>query len=215
MSELRVGRPRRLVAAIPGGLLAVGGAVVLLLLILSPPDDTGTFLFGLLVFTLPTLMLGLWLLHFGWPSLLPEVQARLARLGRIDFWRQARRQAARAFAPEKLSASPVRRAVLALMIAILGYYLAPRGARWVGVFAAITVYSIADPAINTFRSRWWVNAIKSLTGFIVLFIASGLIADADRIGEGGMIFMLPLMIYPVALGLSGLIRFIWFYLPQA
>jgi hypothetical protein len=30
-----------------------------------------------------------------------------------------------------------------------------------------------------------------------------------------MIFILPLMMYPVALALSGLIRFVWFYLPQA
>jgi hypothetical protein len=215
MREPGVGRPRRLIAAAPGALLALAGALVLMLLVVSPPQDTGTFLFGVLVFALPSLMLGLGLLHFGWPSLLPQVKTRLVRLGRLDVWRHALRQTARAFAPAKLSASPLRRAALALSIAILGYYLAPRGARSVGVFAAITAYSIADPVINTLRSHWWVNAIKSLAGFIVLFIASGLIADADRIGEAGMIFMLPLMIYPVALGLSGLIRFIWFYLPPA
>jgi hypothetical protein len=195
--------------------LAFAGAVVLLLLVVSPPEDRGAFLFGLLIFALPTLLLGLGLLHFGWPSLLPAVQTRLARVGHRAYWQHALGRTAAAFAPAQLAASPVRRAALALLIALLGFFLAPRGARWVGVFAAITVYSIADPIINTFRSRWWLNAIKSLVGFVLLFIASGLIGDADRIGEGGMIFILPLMMYPVALALSGLIRFVWFYLPQA
>jgi hypothetical protein len=214
MSEPARTRPRRLIAAVPGGILALASALMLLLLAASPPPDASLVVFIAVVTALP-LALGLWLLHYGWPSLLPAAKLRLARLGDASFWAGTVRYVAGAFAPADMKASSFRRTAVALAVGVLGFYVTPRGARSAGIFFAYVAYSLADPIINAFRPRWWLNAAKSLLGYVALFVASVIIAEVDDIGEAGMIFMLPMMIFPVTLGVSALIRFLWFYLPPA
>ena len=44
----------------------------------------------------------------------------------------------------------------------------------------------------------------------MLFAAAAVISELDGMREGAMVFVLPLMIYPLALAISGVIRLLRF-----
>jgi len=137
--------------------------------------------------------------------------SRFLAFSRLDFWRRTagRTVAALALTRPRLLASPFRRLELALLVTVLGVVLAPRGARSIGIFLAMTVFAIVDPLISARRPGWWLNAIKSLVSFAFLFMTAAAIGEVDKIGEAGMIYIAPLMAYPFAVGLSAIVRLLW------
>jgi hypothetical protein len=160
-------------------------------------------------------LLGIWLMHRAAPSWLAMPAGVTTALGSTAFWRTVPGRITHAFSYQRLAASPIRRAVLGVLIAAGAFAVAPRGARWVGILAAFTIYAFADPVINAFRSRWWLNTAKSLAGFLMLFAVAAIVSELDDLGEAGMVFVLPLMVYPFAVGISGVIRLLWFHPPAA
>jgi hypothetical protein len=74
--------------------------------------------------------------------------------------------------------------------------------------AGTTLFSIVDPVFNFSRRSWWIGAFISVPVWIALFMTLSLTSEAIApMREGAMIFILPMMAYPAALGLSGLARF--------
>ena len=81
-------------------------------------------------------------------------------------------------------------------------------AAWSG-FAAVMLFSITDPFLILRGRSWWAGALVSIPCWIGVFVVLGY--TATRVGqlrEGAMIFMLPMMIYPIALTVSGVVRLI-------
>ena len=57
------------------------------------------------------------------------------------------------------------------------------------------------------RPSWWRAAAFSVLGWIGLFIAiMGAIESVRHLGEDAMVFLLPFMLYPIALAVSGVVR---------
>lgn len=185
MPEQTPARPVRRLVAWSGGVIALAGTLMLLLVILSPPPDAAVVVFAVLVTVVPPLGLGIWLLHRGAPSLLRRLRSSAASLGTTAFWRSVTRTLMGTLARRQLIASPIRRAALGVRITTVAFGSAPKGARWVGIFAAITIYSFTDPAINAFKPRWWLNARKCLAGFIVLTVLAVIISEVDDMREVG------------------------------
>jgi hypothetical protein len=74
--------------------------------------------------------------------------------------------------------------------------------------AGTMLFSIVDPIFNFSRRSWWVGSFISIPVWIALFMTLAQTAEAIApMREGAMIFILPMMVYPAALGLSGLARF--------
>ena len=76
-------------------------------------------------------------------------------------------------------------------------------------FAAVCAYAILSLVTAVRARRWWAHAGLALLGFVLLL--GGLAGTAEALtrggfGEGGMIFLLPMMGLPVLLALSGLVR---------
>jgi hypothetical protein len=73
---------------------------------------------------------------------------------------------------------------------------------------ATMVFSLVDPVLNFWRRSWWLGALVSTATWVVLFFAIANFAEKlAPMREAGMIFMLPMMTFPVVLGLSGFARF--------
>jgi hypothetical protein len=82
----------------------------------------------------------------------------------------------------------------------------------VAPFVVTTVYAIASPVLIAFRRWWFVNAILCTVGMIVLLLITpvlGLfVSGHESLGETQMLLVLPVMIFPCALVLSGILRFL-------
>jgi len=81
-------------------------------------------------------------------------------------------------------------------------------APFIGPFA-LTIFSLIDPLANISQRSWWVGAFVSAASWFVLFLVTGattdIVSDQPDVQIG---FILPLMAYPAAMALSGLIRFL-------
>ena len=74
-------------------------------------------------------------------------------------------------------------------------------------FGAMCLYPILDVPRTLGRRSWWLSAAISAVVWIVAFGMLTLTADAvGPIGEAGLIFVVPMMMYPLALAISGLVR---------
>lgn len=104
-----------------------------------------------------------------------------------------------------LQSSPGRAAVL--IAVTLPFMLLGRGvAAWSG-FAAVMLFSITDPFLILRGRSWWAGALVSLPCWIAVFVILGAAAtQAGNLREGAMVFLLPMMIYPIALAVSGVVR---------
>ena len=110
------------------------------------------------------------------------------------------------FTRASLAGSSFRRVLFGLVISIVVYIVAPRGGKGLGVLVMMSIYSVADPVINMSRPHWWRNALKSFGSFLLLVLATAFVSD--DLGEASMLFMLPVFVFPIALGITGLIRFL-------
>jgi hypothetical protein len=91
-----------------------------------------------------------------------------------------------------------------LMLAAPEYQLAP---------AVITgcVFSVVSAGSAALQQRWWAYAALAVLGWCLLFL--GLVATSEAIaprgfGEGAMLFLLPLEVFPVLLVVSGVFRWV-------
>ena len=85
----------------------------------------------------------------------------------------------------------------------------------IGPFA-LTVFSLVDPLTNIGRRTWWAGAFVSAASCFVLFLVTAVTTDAVTNQPDVQIgFILPLMVYPATMALSGLIRFLqWLGIPS-
>lgn len=94
-------------------------------------------------------------------------------------------------------------AAAVVMLAAPAYGLLP-------AFIAQCIYSAMSAWTIATRPRWWANAVLALVVWVLLLGALTGTAEGLRpksIGEGGMIFMLPMMAFPVFLLISGVVHF--------
>ena len=98
---------------------------------------------------------------------------------------------------------------LALYLAAAVVILAAPAYGLLPAFIAQCVYSATSAWTIATRPRWWANAVLALFVWILLFEALTGTAEGLRsksIGEGAMIFMLPMMAFPVFLLISGVVH---------
>jgi hypothetical protein len=77
----------------------------------------------------------------------------------------------------------------------------------IGPFA-LTIFSLIDPLANIRQRSWWVGAFVSAASWFVLFLVTVATTDIVSDQDVQIGFILPLMAYPAAMALSGLIRFL-------
>lgn len=80
------------------------------------------------------------------------------------------------------------------------------------IFAVSLLHALASPLMITFRSGWVLNAVFSAVGMCMLLfvmpIVGGVALGLDSLGEEAIILIVPLLIFPVALAGSGILRLI-------
>ena len=82
----------------------------------------------------------------------------------------------------------------------------PSGAGWPLSIAAMTLYSIAAPLACALGTQWWLKTLLTGAAWVAIFFAVGEMPGLKAIKELAMVFLLPMMVYPLAVGVSGLIR---------
>ena len=81
-------------------------------------------------------------------------------------------------------------------------------APFIGPFA-LTIFSLIDPLTNIGRRSWWGGAFVSAASWFVLYLVTGVTTDAVSNQPDVQIgFVMPLLVYPATMALSGLIRFL-------
>ena len=74
-------------------------------------------------------------------------------------------------------------------------------------FGAMCLYPILDVPRTLGRRSWWLSAVLSAAVWIIVFGILVVTAEVvGPVGEAGLIFIVPMMMYPIALGISGLVR---------
>jgi hypothetical protein len=97
---------------------------------------------------------------------------------------------------------------LATALVAIPLMLILRMASIVIALLGLTVFSVVDPVMNVRRRSWWLGAILSAGTCLFLFAVLAATADAlAPLREDALVFMAPMMLYALALGLSGLVRF--------
>jgi hypothetical protein len=72
---------------------------------------------------------------------------------------------------------------------------------------ALCLYPLLDVPRILGRRSWWAGAFVSLIVWILVFgILTGVVDSVHRMGDNAMVFLLPFMLYPLALVVSGLVR---------
>jgi len=200
-----VARPRRRWLAVVGLCLAslalLVEAVLVAFAISTARHDAGeAFAIAFFLFVGGFLVaLGFWIAHVGDPG----IGARFVRdiAGNLGTLRS----------PGAIAALLRTSGGLALATAVVAVPLmivSRAGSGVVGMMA-VTMFSVVDPLLNLFRRSWWWGAFVSAGTWFLLFVAFGAVANAMQpMGEGAMIFLLPMMVYPAALALSGVVRLV-------
>jgi len=81
---------------------------------------------------------------------------------------------------------------------------------WLCAMLALLVYSFAGPLLAYRCRSFWLGALVAGATWIGMFALLSAVADAigrHRSGEGAMVLLLPMMLFPCVLGLAGLLRF--------
>jgi hypothetical protein len=72
---------------------------------------------------------------------------------------------------------------------------------------ALCLYPLIDVPRILGRRSWWGGAVVSLLVWILVFgVLTGVVNSVHRMGDDAMVFLLPFMLYPLALVISGLVR---------
>jgi len=123
----------------------------------------------------------------------------LAEIGQRGIWR------------ETVSLRGLLQSSIGLGLAVAGLSLIPMYAypplAALVAFVALCGFAVLDPALNVTRSSWWWGALASVIVWIVLLSVLVGVADSlQNLGDDTMVFLLPFMVYPIALVVSGLLR---------
>jgi hypothetical protein len=199
----RLGRLARGIALVPGVLLTAIGAFDVcfgtLGVLVPSPTRAGALLFILFGGLLP-LAVGLALIGLGNRAWLGWILATVGGApGRVVA------SVARSHGRVFLTSSFGRACLGTAVIVALGFL--PGNGEAPGMFAALvlTLYSFADPfAFSWTGGGWFRLALQSAAGWVLQFVAC--MPLADRLHESAMIFLFPMMVYPAALLLGGVLR---------
>ena len=195
---------RRLELAVFGLAIALVGVLIELVAIAAlanPPLDQDAVA-GLVLFMLlgaVPVALGLWMAHRGDPGIgrryLRDIGTNLAQL----------RQ------PSNLAAALTTSFGLAFAtgsVTLVLMFIDRRTAPITAMFG-LTVFSAVDPILVLMRNSWWLGAAMSVGTWMMLVLVLVITAQAMQpMGEGSLIFLLPMMVFGGALALSALIRLV-------
>jgi len=81
---------------------------------------------------------------------------------------------------------------------------------WLCAMLALLVYSLAGPLLAYRCRSFWLGALVAFATWLGMFALLSAVADAigqHHSGEGAMVLLLPMMVFPCVLGLVGLARF--------
>lgn len=106
--------------------------------------------------------------------------------------------------------NPLGQAALLYVIAAILMFAAPEYQLAPAVLA-VCVFSITSAWSAALQQRWWAYAILAVLGWCLLFL--GLAATSEAVaprgfGEGAMLFLLPVEVFPVLLVVSGIVRWV-------
>ena len=94
-----------------------------------------------------------------------------------------------------------------VLITIPLILVVPKPWAWVVAFVVLCIYPVLDAARNAARWSWWLGAVVSTVVWVVVFSVLGGVVDARvHLRESAMVFLLPGMMFPVVLLISGLVR---------
>jgi len=79
---------------------------------------------------------------------------------------------------------------------------------WPGSLAALCLYSVAAPLVAALGAAWWVETVVTAIAWLALIVALGQLPATSALGEGAMVFALPVMIYPPAVLISAIVRLV-------
>ena len=156
--------------------------------------------FSLLFLAIGSLPLGLslGLAEWGDPGVLGRLAGGLVRGLRSALSPSGLRDLAR---------HPPGLALLTAVVAAGAMWLVPASAALLVVLLALCAFAVADPLLNVWRHSWWAGALLSAPSYAALFLGLSMLADArNELGEDSMVLLFPMMLYPVTLGASGLLR---------
>ena len=108
----------------------------------------------------------------------------------------------------QLRTNPLAQAVVAYACAALIMIAAPKYSL-LPAFLAVCAFSVAAAVAGLYRRHWFAHAGLSLLVWVLLLGALDGTAEAlspRSIGEGGMVFLLPMIGFPVLLVAVGLVR---------
>ena len=197
---------RRLELAVFGLAIALVGVLIELVAIAAlanPPLDQDA-VNGLVLFMLlgaVPVALGLWMAHRGDPGIgrrfLRDIWTNLAQL----------RQ------PSNLAAALTTSFGLAFAtgaVTLVIMFIDRRTAPITAMFG-LTVFSAVDPILVLMRNSWWLGASMSAGTWMMLVLVLVITAQAMQpMGEGSLIFLLPMMVFGGVLALSALIRLVMY-----
>jgi hypothetical protein len=145
-------------------------------------DGVGAALFVLGVGLLPV-TLGVWMVRVGTP----------------DVWRRPVSLRAALGLPGGVGlAIGLASVVLILLLPRAGFVIA---------FTALCIYPLLDAPRTVTRPSWWAGALVSALVWVVVFgTVAGTLDSVRRLREDSMVFLLPFMMYPLVLVISGLVR---------
>jgi hypothetical protein len=166
----------------------------------SGVDDWIANLFLFTMSGIPT-ALGLWLAHRGEQGIIRRLTRDLATA------------AASLRSPRQLGRSlqtPFGLAAAVFAVGVL-LMLTAREKALVTAMIMLTIYSIVDPILNLWRRSWWGGALLSGGAWVMLLTLFGLVAEGiARLGEGSLVFLLPMMVFAGTMLASGAVKMLLF-----
>ena len=183
----------KLLAIVAGAALLLFGSVFILITVLSPVIDKPIDRFSLGMF-----------------GVFMVAGAALIELGSRGTWARAIAATVRLLTTPSTLMYPAAHAIVLFLLALITVRAFMREPT-VPVFGAVMIYAIASPILIALRPGWWLNAITSVIGMVLMFTALPMAIEAiagRSLGESSMILLFPMMFYPVALVLSGIARLV-------
>lgn len=76
---------------------------------------------------------------------------------------------------------------------------------------ALLLFSVGAPVLVVLGRWFWLGSLAAVLSWLGLFLglaAASELAHPGGMGEGGMVLLFPMMVFPPALGLAGLVRLV-------
>jgi hypothetical protein len=80
------------------------------------------------------------------------------------------------------------------------------GSGWPLSLAMFCGFCVGAPLASAFRAHWWLETILAACVWVGAFFALGVTPGVVAVRELAMVYLLPMMVYPPAVVVSGLIR---------